>query len=92
MIRLNPTHLAALNNLGVRLAERGDYSEAKEDLGRAYGLEPGRAKTSYNLGYLYERQGKFSEAAKWYGRAVALDGDYPLAKTALDRVTRADRR
>ena len=85
-LQRNPRHFSMLNNLAVRLTERGEFVEAKELLKRAYGLYPRVARVSYNVGYFYERTGEVKNARKWYGQAIQLDPTYEIPKIALRRL------
>ncbi len=88
VLRIKPNHLSALNNLGVRMVERGDYGAAREFLARAYRLNPTRAKTLYNIGFFHERQGHAEKALKWYRRALKSDPGSAMTRAAVSRVER----
>jgi tetratricopeptide (TPR) repeat protein len=49
VLRIDPTHKSALNNLGVMAFEDGKFPEAREYFRKALKQEPGNAKTYYLL-------------------------------------------
>jgi len=49
-LQLKPTHVEALNNLGLALMERGTLREALSSFEQALAIMPGYVKALYNLG------------------------------------------
>lgn len=84
-IEMNPGYATAHHWLGVHLAARGRFDEAKAELGKALSLDPKSAIVVTNFGYpdLYRR--KYSEAQEIFQRAVALSPNLPA--THHDLVT-----
>jgi len=61
----------AHNNLGILLAQRGQYDEAARQFERTLVLRPEHSGALANLGYLQELTGRDDEAAKTLTRAAA---------------------
>ncbi len=76
VIRLQPGHLAAHNNLARALHERGELEEAASLYRKALALGPD-PRVLCNLGNLLLDRGRFDEAASCYERARSLAPDLP---------------
>jgi Flp pilus assembly protein TadD len=82
----NPGAWIAHNNLGIRLAERGENAEAEAQFRTVLELEPGHSGALANLGYLLDREGRDTEAADVLARAAAARPDDADARAHLVRV------
>ena len=75
-------------NLGILLAERGDFDEAVAELERAVALAPGDAYARYNLGALQERRGELAAATRSF-RAALASVERPRYRVSLARLLNA---
>jgi tetratricopeptide (TPR) repeat protein len=66
-------NFVAHNNLGVSLAEKGNYNEAIVHYRDAIRIFPGFADPYYNLGFISNKQGNFHEAIFHYQNAIAYN-------------------
>src|SRR5262249_19839200 len=73
VLELDPESPRALNELGIALATRGRWDEAREVLGRAVRTTPQVAMTHFNLGKVLEHRGETDAAIREYGLALDLD-------------------
>jgi protein O-mannosyl-transferase len=65
----------ARNNLGLSLAERGNYDEAIVHFQEAIRIFPGFGYPYFNLGLISYKRGNFQEAISHYQNAIACDSD-----------------
>lgn len=65
---------------GIKMAQRGLWSEALFRFKQADVLRPGSARTLNNIAVAYEALGKFDLALDYYQRAVKSGGDADLRK------------
>ena len=70
VLETDPKDGDALNNLGIILAQKGDFSAASECLARALEVRPDSSETLGNLANLYVKLGKIDEAADAYRKAL----------------------
>jgi tetratricopeptide (TPR) repeat protein/peroxiredoxin len=82
-LRLNPHHLAALDNLGnaYRLQKRWD--DARKTLERALEVAPQDAEANYSLGMIFAQTGDNAKAYEHLQRALQARPDYPEALNNL---------
>jgi len=76
-VKISPSHLQALANLGGLLVSAGRHDEAIAPLARALELAPDSAPARYNLAQAYRAQGKLPAALEEAQKARALDGKVP---------------
>lgn len=83
MVRLDPGHALARNNLGAALVENGEYEAGRLELERLLhsGYETGQVQ--YNLGCIYRAQRRIDEAIRACRRATELAPDDKMAYTNL---------
>jgi hypothetical protein len=74
-VRLKPDFAEGHNNLGLALAERGDFAAAEGCYEQALRLHPRYAEAHTNLGSAFKEQGRLEEALACYELALALDPD-----------------
>jgi tetratricopeptide (TPR) repeat protein len=72
-LMIDPSHVHALNNLGVIYVQEGNYSEAKKSLEDAIQQKPEYVDPYYNLACLYALQGKAMKSLAQLKKAVSLD-------------------
>jgi Flp pilus assembly protein TadD len=71
--------------LGIVLAERGEWPEAMDHFTEAVRLAPYRPKAQYNLGLAWARQGQVERAGEYFAKAVELRPEYFDARCNLAR-------
>ena len=89
MLRLDPNHVAALNNLGVALQAMGMPAEAAASLRIAIRIKPDYAEAHSNLGNCLKDQGDLDGAVACYRRAIEIDPRYFDAYNNLGNGLRA---
>jgi len=72
LLRLQPGHAEAHNNLGVMFAEQRQLAEAVTCYDQALALDPRYAHAHYNRANALEAQGRREEAAEGYRQALRL--------------------
>jgi serine/threonine protein kinase/tetratricopeptide (TPR) repeat protein len=82
-LAVRPQNIAAHNNLGVALAEKGKLDEAIASYRKAIEIEPRFVPVHTSLGVVLRAQGKLDEAIRCYRRAIELDPKYALAYSDL---------
>jgi len=85
-IAADPANLAALNDLGGVLNERGQSDEAIACFRKAIELDPIFANAHNNLGLALQAKGRLDEAIDCYRKAIALDPSSSAALNSLGRV------
>lgn len=83
ILRIDPRHGEAHNNLGTALLARGDLDAAGESFRRAAHFKPDDAAAHFNLGNVLGQKRDFSAAVESYGHAVRLKPDYAEAHNNL---------
>ena len=90
VLREDPTHPAALNNLGVARSRQGRTDEALALYQKALGQRPDYADAWNNLGVLFEERGETGAARGAYQRALAIDPALTRARRNLERLGAAN--
>ena len=75
-----------LNRLGYRLFGQGLTEAATFFLELNVKLYPGSANTHDSLGEVYRSAGRIEEAIESYEKALAMDPEFPSARTALEEM------
>jgi len=73
LIRIKPTHVAALNLLTVVLMSMERFAEAEEFIERAVNLNDNSDVSFYNYGLILKRLGKATEAKQQFDKALHLN-------------------
>ena len=76
ILKEQPEHLDANNNLGIILQNSGKLEEAKEYYKKAIDIKPNFAEAHNNLGGIHIDLGEFKEAEKYYRKALELNPNY----------------
>ncbi|MCP5084066.1 MAG: tetratricopeptide repeat protein [Alphaproteobacteria bacterium] len=76
-VKISPSHLQALANLGGLLVSAGRHDEAVAPLTRALRFAPNSAPARYNLAQAYHAQGNLPAALQEAHKARALDDKIP---------------
>ncbi|MAQ14763.1 MAG: MerR family transcriptional regulator [Sandaracinus sp.] len=72
-LRLDPTFVSAMTNLGNLRYRRGDEKSAMALYETVLELDPNQPEAHYNLGFIRYERGLSAEALPYFERAVALD-------------------
>ncbi|MCB9772630.1 MAG: tetratricopeptide repeat protein [Candidatus Omnitrophica bacterium] len=75
VIRINPKHSLAHNDLGASYAALGNYHEAVVSYLQATIINPSYDGTFFNLGLAYQEQNRWLEAIEAYKKAIKLKPD-----------------
>jgi tetratricopeptide (TPR) repeat protein len=73
VLRLNPDHVEALNNLGVVYIQKKDYTGAKSCFEKAIQLRPEFVEPYYNLACLHSIKGEVKEGLIQLKRAISMN-------------------
>ena len=87
-IRLDPTSVEALVNLGVAQRDIGDLGAAELSYRKALELAPNDAIARNNLGNVLSADRRHDEAQEQYRRAIDLNPSYAEAKANLGNTLR----
>jgi tetratricopeptide (TPR) repeat protein len=83
LLKRNPRHPDALNNLGAALCKIGLYTDAAEYIREAMRLRPEFAGAHSSLGEVLRAQGQFLESETWLRRAIKLNPKDLEARNSL---------
>ena len=83
ILKTQPEHLDANNNLGVILQYQGKLEQAKECYKKAIELKPDLSEAHNNLGFVFKEQGRLDEAEASYRKAIKLKPNYAAAHNNL---------
>ncbi|MGA7712267.1 MAG: sulfotransferase [Rhizomicrobium sp.] len=72
LLRSDPGHIEALQQLGTICIDTGRYAEAGSAFEQAIALAPGVAESHANLGIALHAGGRLEEALRAFARAIAL--------------------
>ncbi len=73
ILRLDPDHVEAINNLGVVYIQKRDYAAAKNYLEKAIQLRPKFVEPYYNLACLHSIKGEVKEGLIQLNRAISMN-------------------
>ena len=73
VLRLNPNHTDAHNNMGMALYDQGRFDEAVESYQKAVKLEPDFADAHYNLGNALKQTGDLKQAIESYRVSLTIN-------------------
>jgi tetratricopeptide (TPR) repeat protein len=76
LLKVDPWHPDALNNVGSVLFKLGRYIEAEQHFRRAISIKPEYPEALSNLGNVLRRRGYMSESESSLRRAIKLRPDY----------------
>jgi tetratricopeptide (TPR) repeat protein len=86
LIRLDPRHVGALNNLGATFFKLGRLEEAESCFRQLIRVDPGSADGHSNLGTTFLATGQYAEAESFLRRALKLNPRHVGARTTLGLV------
>ncbi len=87
-VKLKPDHAEALSNLGLALANAGEFARALEALDRAQKLDPASMPALRNRGTVLARVGRHTEARQCLEKVLALEPASAAANCNLGNVLR----
>jgi tetratricopeptide (TPR) repeat protein len=82
-VQKSPHSPRPLNNLGVALADYGQYAEAAQYYHKALEIDPNYVNAHANLGYAVARQGRLEEAVVHLQTALKINPNYYEAQTNM---------
>lgn len=82
----NPAAWIAHNNLGLVLAERGDFREARGHYEAAIALKPDYEEAFNNLGIVLAKEGDYAGAVEQYKKAIQFRPEFAIAYDNLGGV------
>jgi superkiller protein 3 len=82
-VRINPSNIEAISNLGVNLEMKRQHEEAIKYYKMALSIKPNDARLYFNLGVAYGNSNNLSEAINNFRRAIDLDPEFKEAHAAL---------
>jgi tetratricopeptide (TPR) repeat protein len=83
LIRLNPRHATALNNIGSALFKLGRYREAEAHFYQAIRIEPDFPDAYSNIGNMLMLKGQYADAENFLRRALKLNPRFVEARINL---------
>jgi Tfp pilus assembly protein PilF len=97
-IAVYPGYLAAHNDLGAQLLERGELAEAESELQAAIKIDPKAFNPQLNLGIVLLRQNRFSESLTALDKSLSIEPAAPaphlyagMASINLNDTTRGEK-
>ena len=76
VLKINPNHSQAHNNLGVIFEKLEDYNKAKSYYKKATEIDPNSANAHNNLGAILQELGEKQKAKECYEKAIEIDPNY----------------
>ncbi len=83
VLALVPTHVDALNNMGVLLGTLREFDRGEQMLRRAVSLDPGNAGAWNNLGTVLRERGRSGDAIAAFQHALSIDPVHQGARVSL---------
>ena len=83
VLELDPTHVNALNNLGVIFHELGEIQKAKDCFEKAISINPNYAEAHNNLGIILKELGEIQKAKECFEKAISINPNYANAHNNL---------
>jgi tetratricopeptide (TPR) repeat protein len=73
ILKVNPTHIQALNYKGLALASLGHYEEAIQWYDKVLNIDPANVTALNNKGVALYNLGHYEEAMQWYDKVLNID-------------------
>jgi tetratricopeptide (TPR) repeat protein len=83
VLKIDPNHKFALNNLGIIFKELGENQKAKECYEKAIAIDPNYVNAHYNLGVVFKELREFEKAKECYEKVIEIDPNYVNAHNNL---------
>ena len=79
VLKINPNHEGAHNNLGAIFEELQEYQKAKECYEKAITINPNRVDAHNNLGTIYKELGEYQKAKSCFEKVITINPNYEKA-------------
>jgi len=76
VLKIDPNHLDALNNLGAIFIKVKDYQKAKSYYEKAIAINPNYSAAHNNLGGLFKKLGEHQKAISCYEKTIKISPNY----------------
>ncbi len=76
ILKRDPNHIDAMNNIAIAFSELGKNEEAISYYDQILEIDPNNSLTWNNKGYLISQSGKYEEAISYYDKALEINPDY----------------
>ena len=86
VLKIDPNHSQALNNIGVIFKGLGELQKAKECYEKAIEINPNYTNAYYNLGVILQDLGDKQKAKSCYEKAIEIDPNYTDAHNNLGNI------
>jgi len=86
VLKLDPNHEAALNNLGTLYKKLGQIQKAKECYEKAISIHPNNEVTLNNLGTVFKKLGQIQKSKEFYEKAIKINPNYAAAHHNLGAI------
>ena len=86
VLKINPNHAGAYNNLGVIFKDLGENQKAKNCYEKAIEINPNHVDALYNLGVIFGVLGENQKAKDCYEKAIEIDPNYANAHNNLGNI------
>ena len=83
ILKINPNHLSALNNLGTIFKNLTENQKAKDCYEKVIEINPSYPDAHYNLGLIFHESGEHRKAKSCYEKATELKPNYVSAYNNL---------
>ena len=86
ILKVEPNHLDASNNLGALLFKLGRFDEAEKSYKKAIELKSNFSEGHFNLGNTLQKLGRYDEAEASFRKAIEFKPDYGEAHFSLGNI------
>jgi len=86
VLKIDPNHSQALNNIGIIFEGLGENQKAKECYEKAIEINPNYAATHYNLGKIFQRLSENQKAKECYEKTIVINPNYANAHNNLGNI------
>jgi tetratricopeptide (TPR) repeat protein len=86
VLKINPNHSQALNNIGVISKGLGENQKAKECYEKVIEINPNHAIAHNNLGNIFKKLEENQKAKECYEKAIGIDPNYANAHNNLGNI------
>jgi len=83
VLKIDPNHSQALNNLGVIFKVLGEHQKAKDCYEKAIEINPNYSDAHNNLGMIFKELGENQKAKSYYEKAIEIDPNHSQALNNL---------
>jgi cephalosporin hydroxylase/Tfp pilus assembly protein PilF len=83
VLKINPNHSQALNNIAVIFTNLKNYQKAKECYQKAIAINPNFADAHNNLGVIFEKEEEIQKAKECYEKVIEISPNHVSAHNNL---------